>query len=165
MNKDIDESEINGDDKRMFELKTFLIAMSPVVELRGSIPIALEIYHLPLWSAYAFSVLGNMVPVLLLPFLGVVSGELSRRFLFFEKFFFWLFLWTRKKHERSFELFRDFALVIFVAIPLPLTGAWTATLVAFVFGIPLRRAFPLILLGVIIAAVVVSLITLGISRI
>ena len=149
----------------MFELKTFLIAMSPVIELRGSIPIALEMYHLPLWSAYAFSVLGNMVPVLLLPLLGIVSGALSRRFSFLEKFFSWLFLRTRRKHERSFELFRDFALVIFVAIPLPLTGAWTATLVAFVFGIPFRRAFPLILLGVIIAAVIVSLITLGVTSI
>ena len=149
----------------MFELKTFLIAMSPIVELRGSIPVALEVFHLPLWSAYMFSVLGNMVPVLLLPFLGVVSGAFSRRFSFLEKFFSWLFLRTRKRHERAFELFQDFALVIFVAIPLPLTGAWTATLVAFVFGIPLRRAFPLILLGVIIAAVVVSLITLGITSI
>lgn len=149
----------------MFELQTFLIAMAPVVELRGSIPIALEVYHLPLWSAYFFSVLGNMMPVLLLPFLGVVIAELSRRFSFLERFFTQLFLYTRKRHERSFELFRDFALVVFVAIPLPFTGAWTATLVAFVFGIPLRRAFPLILLGVIIAAVVVSLITVGISNI
>jgi len=148
----------------MFELKTFLIAMVPIVELRGSIPIALEMYHLPLWSAYAFSVLGNMVPVFLLPLLGVVSGALSRRFSFLERFFSWLFVRTRKRHERYLELFRDFALVIFVAIPLPFTGAWTATLVAFVFGIPLRRAFPLILLGVIIAAVIVSLITVGIAR-
>lgn len=149
----------------MFELKTFLIAMSPVIELRGSIPIALGVYHMPLWSAYFFSVIGNMVPVLLLPFLGVVSRELSRRFPFFERFFSWLFSRTRKKHERSFELFRDFALVLFVAIPLPFTGAWTATLVAFVFGIPLHRAFPLILLGVIIAAVAVSLVMLGIANI
>ena len=149
----------------MFELKTFLIAMSPVVELRGSIPVALEIFHLPLWSAYLFSVLGNMVPVLLLPLLGVVSGELSRRFPVLERFFSRLFLYTRKKHERSFEIFRDFALVLFVAVPLPFTGAWTATLVAFVFGIPLRRAFPLILFGVIIAGAAVSLITLGISNI
>lgn len=149
----------------MSELQTFLIAMSPVVELRGSIPIALEMYHLPLWSAYFFSVLGNMVPVLLLPFLGVVSNELSRRFPFLERFFSWLFLRTRKKHERAFELFQDLALVLFVAIPLPFTGAWMATLVAFIFGIPFRRAFPLIFIGVIIAGVAVSLITLGIANI
>ena len=149
----------------MFELKTFLIAMSPIVELRGSIPIALEIYHLPLWSAYVFSVLGNMIPVLLLPVLEVVDGKLSSRFSFLKRLLSWLFLRTRKRHERSFELFRDFALVLFVAVPLPFTGVWSATLVSFVFGIPLRRAFPCILLGVIIAAAIVSLITLGITSI
>lgn len=147
----------------MFELQTLLIAMAPVVELRGAIPIALEAYHLPLWSAFFFSVLGNMVPVLFLPLIGTVSDALSRRSPLLWRFFAWLFSKTRNKHAKSFEVFRDFALVIFVAIPLPLTGAWTATLVAFVFGIPLRRAFPLILLGVIIAAVIVSLITLGIT--
>ncbi len=149
----------------MQELSVFLVAASPVVELRGAIPLALGVYGLPLWQAFFLSVAGNMVPVLLLPFLGIVSGALSRRFSFLERFFSWLFLYTRKKHEKSFELFRDFALVLFVAVPLPLTGAWSATLVAFVFGIPLRKAFPLILLGVIIAAVVVSLITLGITNI
>jgi uncharacterized membrane protein len=148
----------------MQELLTFLVAASPVVESRGAIPLAL-VYGLPLWQVFFLSVAGNMVPVLFLPFLGVVSSELSRRFPVLEKFFSWLFLRTRKKHERSFGLFQDFALVIFVAIPLPLTGAWTATLIAFVFGIPLRRAFPLILLGVIMAAVIVSLITLGITNI
>lgn len=147
----------------MLELKTFLIAMAPIVELRGSIPIALEMYHLPLWSAYVFSVAGNMVPVLLLPFVGTVSDALSRRSPLLWKFFAWIFSRTRRKHAKSFETFRDLALVMFVALPLPLTGAWTATLVAFVFGIPLRRAFPLILLGVIIAAAAVSLITLGIT--
>ena len=144
---------------------TFLVAASPVVELRGAIPLALVVYGLPLWQVFFLSVAGNMAPVLLLPFLGVVSGALSRRFSFLERFFSWLFLYTRKKHEKSFEIFRDFALVLFVAIPLPFTGAWTATLVSFVFGIPVRRAFPLILLGVIIAAVIVSLITLGITNI
>ncbi|KKU86006.1 MAG: hypothetical protein UY15_C0017G0001, partial [Parcubacteria group bacterium GW2011_GWA2_47_9] len=44
------------------ELSTFLIAMSPIVELRGAIPVAIAVYHLPVWSAYLFSVLGNLVP-------------------------------------------------------------------------------------------------------
>lgn len=145
----------------MQELFTFLVAASPVVELRGAIPLALLVYELPLWQAFFLSVAGNMVPVLLLPFLGVVSDELSRRFSIFERYFTWLFKRTQRKHAKKFERFRDFALVVFVAIPLPFTGAWTAMVAAFVFGIPIRRAFPLILFGVIIAAVVVSIITLG----
>ena len=142
-------------------LFTFIVAASPIVELRGAIPLALLVYKLSLLQAFSLSVAGNMVPVLFLPFLGTVSDALSRRSPLLWRFFAWIFSRTRKKHERSFELFRDFALVIFVAIPLPFTGVWTATLVAFVFGIPFRRAFPLILLGVIIAAAVVSLLTLG----
>ena len=138
-----------------------LVAASPVVELRGAIPLALGVYGLPLWQAFFLSVTGNMVPVLLLPILGVVSGELSRRFSIFERYFTWLFQRTQKKHKNRFERFQDFALVLFVAIPLPFTGAWTAMIAAFVFGIPFRRAFPLILFGVIIAGVIVSALTLG----
>lgn len=149
----------------MQELFIFLVAASPVIELRGSIPLALLAYELPFWQAFLLSVTGNMLPVFLLPILGVISVELSRRFSIFERYFTWLFKRTQKKHEKEFERFYDFALVMFVAIPLPFTGAWTAMVAAFVFGIPFRRAFPLILFGVIIAGVVVSMITFGIIQI
>jgi len=139
----------------------FLVAASPVVELRGAIPLALLIYELPLWQAFFLSVTGNMIPVLFLPILGIVSSALSRRFSILERYFTWLFSKTSKNKKWMFEMFRDFALVVFVAIPLPFTGAWTAMVAAFVFGIPFRRAFPLILFGVIIAGVIVSAFTLG----
>lgn len=145
-------------------LLIFLIAASPVVELRGAIPFALLVYELPLWQAFFLSIAGNMVPVLLLPFLGVLSSELSRRFSIFERYFTWLFSQSKRRHSKALGTFYDLALVIFVAIPLPFTGAWTAMIAAFVFGIPFYRAFPLILFGVIIAGVVVSMITLGILR-
>ena len=145
----------------MQELFVFLVAASPVVELRGAIPLALLVYELPLWKAFFLAVLGNMIPVLLLPVFGQLTRELSLRFAILDRFFHWLFFRTRQRHKRTFELFRDVALVALVAIPLPFTGAWTATLAAFVFGIPLRRAFPLILFGVIIAAVIVSLLTMS----
>ena len=146
-------------------LFTFLVAASPVVELRGAIPLALLVYELPLWQAFFLSVAGNMVPVLLLPFLGTISKELSLRFTALARYFTWLFSWSKQRHSKSFETFRDFALVVFVAIPLPFTGAWTAMIAAFVFGIPFYRAFPLILFGVIMAAVIVSVFTLGILNI
>lgn len=142
------------------EIKTFLIAMSPFLELRGSIPIALGVYHLPVWSAYLFSILGNLVPVIfLLWLLGWTSKFLSRHFYFFNRFFAWIFEITRKKHTKKFERWKEFALIILVAIPLPLTGAWTGSLAAFVFGVPSKKAFPLIALGVIIAGLIVTLIT------
>ena len=145
------------------ELKIFLIAMTPIFELRGSIPAALSVYDLSIWSAYFISVVGNLVPVVfILLLLESVSGYLSRHSYLFNRFFAWLFERTRKKHAAKFERFKEFALIVFVAIPLPFTGAWTGSLCAFVFGIPFKKAFPLIALGVMIAGVIVTLTTLGI---
>ena len=147
------------------ELSTFLIAMSPVFELRGAIPVAIGLYGLPVWSAYFFAVMGNLVPSLSIPLIGFLSNWLSHRFSFFDRFFTWLFARTRSQHAKKFERYKDFALILFVAIPLPFTGVWTASLAAFVFGIPFRRAFPLIGIGVIIAGMIVTLLTLGVLQI
>jgi len=148
------------------ELKVFLIAMSPIFELRGSIPMALGAFHLPVWSAFLISVLGNIVPIVfILLLLESVSSCLSRHSRLFSRFFTWLFERTRKKHAKTFEYGRDLALMIFVAVPIPFTGAWTGALCAFVFGIPFKRAFPAIAGGVIIAGVIVTLTTLGLIKI
>ena len=148
------------------ELKIFLIAMSPLFELRGSIPLALGVYHLPIWSAYLLSIIGNLLPVIfILLLLESVSNYLSRRSRFFSRFFTWLFERTRKKHAKTFERGKDLALMIFVAIPLPFTGAWTGALCAFVFGIPFKRALLAIAGGVAIAGLLVTLTTLGIIKI
>ena len=147
------------------ELKTFFIAMSPLVELRGAIPVALQVYDLPVWSAFALSVSGNIFPVFfILHFLESVSDYLSRRSLFFNRFFIRLFSRTRRKNEKKFDKWGKLALVIFVAIPLPLTGAWTGALCAFLFGIRPKEAFPLIFAGVVIAGAAVTLLALGIFR-
>jgi len=147
------------------ELSTFLIAMSPVFELRGAIPLAIGLYGLPVWSAYFFAVVGNLVPSLSILLIGVLSNWLSHKFSFFDRLFTWLFARTRGQHAKKFERYKDFALILFVAIPLPFTGVWTASLAAFVFGIPFRRAFPLIGIGVIIAGIIVTLLTLGVLQI
>ena len=148
------------------ELKIFLIAMSPIFELRGSIPVALGVYHLPIWSAYLVSIIGNLVPVVfLLLLLESVSQYLSQRSYFFNRFFTWLFERTKKQHSSKFERWKEFALVIFVAIPIPFTGAWTGSLCAFVFGIPFKKAFPLIAAGVIMAGLITTLVSLGVIQI
>ncbi|MFH1820466.1 MAG: small multi-drug export protein [Candidatus Nealsonbacteria bacterium] len=145
------------------ELKVFLVAMSPIIELRGSLPLALGVYHLPAWSAYFISVLGNLVPVVfILLLLERVSSFLSKHSYHFNRFFAWLFERTRKKHTAKFERWRNMALIVLVAIPLPFTGAWTGSLCAFLFGIPFKKAFPLIVLGVLVAGAIVSLISLGV---
>lgn len=150
----------------MEAIKTILIAMSPLLELRGSIPIAYNVYHLSITEAFAYSIIGNLIPVIfLLKFLGIVSNFLSRRSYYFNRFFAWLFKRTRENNSENFKRWGELALVIFVAIPVPFTGAWTGSLCAFVFGIPFKRAFPLIASGVIIAGLIVSLVTLGLIKI
>lgn len=145
-------------------LATVIIGALPIFELRGAIPIALGIYEMNPFAAYLFAVLGNMIPVVpLLLYLDPVSNYL-RRYTIFDKFFSWLFGRTQRNHSARFEKYGTLALTIFVAIPLPVTGAWTGCAAAFVFGIKFRHALLAILAGVLIAGLIVSVVTLtGIS--
>ncbi len=147
------------------EWQTFLLAMIPLGELRVSIPLALAAYNLNWFSSYFISVIGNLVPVIfLLRFLDPISSWLSKSSKIFQQFFSWLFERTRKKYSHQVKKYGSLALVSFVAIPLPFTGGWTGSLIAFLFGIPFKVAFPLIALGVMIAGAIVLIATqLGIA--
>jgi uncharacterized membrane protein len=103
-------------------------------------------------------VLGNLLPIIpLLLFLEPVSNYL-RRYQVFDKFFTWMFSRTRRNNTKSFEKYGLLALTIFVAIPLPATGAWSGCAAAFVFGIKFKPAFLSIAAGVMIAGVVVTIV-------
>jgi len=146
------------------EIIILLISILPIFELRGAIPIAIGVYNMSVFSAFFWAVLGNIIPVIFI-LLGLdllINKFLIHRIYFFNRFFSWLFERTRKKHSKKFERFEELALILLVAIPLPFTGAWTGALAAFVFGIPVKKAFLLITLGVLIAGIVVSLATVGI---
>lgn len=144
------------------ELATFLVAMTPIGELRAAIPLALEVFHLPIWKAYFISVLGNMVPVFIILLLLKPATKILRKIKIFDKFFDWLFERTRRKTEKKYLIYGELALILFVAIPLPVTGAWTGSVAAFLFGVPYRRAILLIGSGVLIAGIIVLLATLGV---
>ncbi|WP_394328927.1 COG2426 family protein [Methanolobus profundi] len=138
-----------------------IIGALPVFELRGAIPIALGVYGMHPVSAFIFAVMGNMLPVIpLLLFLDPVSTYL-RRYAIFEKFFSWLFGRTQRNHSERFEKYGTLALTLFVAVPLPVTGAWTGCAAAFVFGIKFRHSLPAIFSGVLIAGLIVSVVTLA----
>lgn len=144
------------------EWKTFLIAMTPIGELRASIPVALNLYRLPIWSAFFFSVWGNLIPpVLILGFLRTIASFLSRKFYFFNRFFTWLFRKAYNNHFNKVKKWQEWALLALVAIPLPFTGAWTGSLVAFVFNFPYKKSLIIIGLGVLIAGIIVTLMTFG----
>lgn len=146
------------------ELATFVLASLPISELRGAIPVALGVYKLPLWSALLWAILGNLAPIpIILRLLEPVSTFLRERSRILEAFFHWLFTRTRRKGEHYFRIYEELGLVLFVAVPLPLTGAWTGAVAAFLFGISPGRSFVLIALGVLIAASVVTAATLGVG--
>lgn len=143
---------------------TLLLAMAPISELRGSIPMALAYFEMSWPKAYFLSVAGNIIPIIfILLFLESVQRWL-RRFPLADKFIGWWFGHI-KRHSGVVERYEALGLVLFVAIPLPVTGAWTGSVAAFLFGIRFRFAFPAIVLGVLIAGVVVTLASLGIIKI
>lgn len=146
------------------ELIIFLSAMLPITELRGSIPLALVVYDMPIWSAFILAVLGNIIAAFVVLFLLdlLINKFLIHKIYIFNRFLKWLFAKTQKRHTKKFERWRDLALIILVAIPLPFTGGWTGALTAFVFGISLKRAIPLIGAGVLIAGIIVTAVTMGI---
>jgi uncharacterized membrane protein len=134
--------------------------MTPVFELRGAIPLKL-LFDMPLWQVYVLSVAGNIVPALfLLLWLEPTSRWLIGRSKIADRFFNWLFARTRRR-SKTVERYGAIGLSLFVAIPLPVTGAWTGCVAAFLFGIRFKYALPAVLAGVMLAGVVVSLVTFG----
>jgi uncharacterized membrane protein len=142
------------------EWTTFIVAMLPIIELRGAIPFAIGV-GVSWPKAYLLSVTGNLIPVVpLLLFLGPVS-EWLRQLPAFGRFFDWLFARTRRRSV-LIQRYGPIGLALFVAIPLPITGGWTGAAAAYLFGFRFRRSFPAIALGVLVAGVVVTLATKGV---
>ncbi len=140
-------------------LKVLGLAASPISELRGAIPLAILEYDFPWYYAYLIAVIGNMLPVpFILLLLNTVTRILSRISLF-DRFFKWLFAYTRRRGT-VIEKYERIGLALFVAIPLPITGAWTGSIVAVLLGMNFTRSLLSIILGVLIAGVVVTCLTL-----
>jgi len=145
------------------EMGTFIISMLPISELRGAIPVAIGLYNLDPIHAYVIAVVGNIIPVIfILATINPVSKYLIKRSKLFNRFFSWLFARTQRKYNHKFEKWGALALITFVAIPLPVTGGYSGAVAAFVFGIPLKKALPLISLGIMIAGVIVTGLSLGV---
>jgi len=142
-------------------LKIAFISALPITELRGAIPLALTIYKIPIFLAYFFAVLGNILPVIFLLLYLKPFSDFLCRWYFLNIFFKWLFKRTYQ-HKEKFEKYGALFLLVFVAVPLPGTGGWTGSIAAFVFGIRFWYAFSAIVGGIIIAGIIVTLTSLGI---
>ncbi len=148
------------------EFVLMLLSALPITELRASIPVAFtvmsETWNWPWWKVYLLAVAGNMLPV---PFILMLLGPVSRwlsRWKVFDRFFTWLFERTRNRVGPHIKKYEALGLTLFVAIPLPVTGAWTGSVAAFIFDLPRRKAIPSIFLGVLIAGAIITLIMKGV---
>jgi uncharacterized membrane protein len=143
----------------------FFCSMIPVIELRGAIPMG-AVFGMPWWLTYILSVLGNMVPVpFILLMIKAVIGFMSRsKAKLFNKVA--DFLLRRVEKRRGFiERFSFFGVCFFVGVPLPMTGAWTGSLVAAMIDMKLWKALLSCLLGVMISGTVMTLISYGTAAI
>jgi len=144
------------------EIKVLLTAMIPIGELRVALPLALISYNINIIMAYILSVVGNVMPVFfLLLFWRYLAGWLARKSRICKVFFDWLLERTRNKFSGNYAKWGKLALVIFVAVPLPGTGAWTGTVAAWLFGFKYWESVGLIFLGICLAGVAVGIITMG----
>ena len=141
---------------------TVLFSMIPVVELRGGIPFGVTL-GLPVWAAFIAAVIGNLIPV---PFIIVYIRR--------------VFQWMRRRMPRLNHLvdslerrahlkgqrvskYKYLGLAIFVASPLPGTGAWTGSLAAAFLDMPLSKALPSVIAGVLAAGMTISILTYGVT--
>lgn len=142
------------------QIITFLISMIPLLELRGSILVAGSILRLPFIQTFITAVLGNMLPIpFILLFIEKIF-EWMKRIKFLKKFPEWIENKAMKKSEQI-EKYGYLGLFLFVAIPLPGTGAWTGSLLAVLFGMKMKKSLLFIFLGVLTAGLVMSLVSFG----
>lgn len=141
----------------------FVISMIPVLELRASIPLGFG-FGMPLWETLLLSVTGNIIiiPAVILLFTRVLG--ILRKLSITGRFADWLETRVTKKSQKV-QNWIFLGLMFFVAIPLPGTGAWTASMIAGLLNLGLRKSFLPIAIGVVIACVIVTLVTYGVIHI
>ena len=141
------------------EVTILLVACLPIFELRLAIPLGIVKFNLPALEVYILSLLGNLLPVLPLLLLFKYSFHKLENIPLFGKFFKW---WFRRVEQKSkiVEKWGFWGLVLFVSIPLPVTGAWTGAVAATLFEMKIRRAALAISLGVALAGIIVLVLSM-----
>ena len=141
------------------EFIVILIATLPIAELRAAIPIGIYTFGLPWWWAFLISVVGNMLPI---PILLLFFDSIARLISLAgpgKKLMDWVFARTRK-HEKTIQKYEWLGLIIFIGIPLPVTGAWTGSILAFIMGLRFLPSLISIFCGVLMAGIIVTALSL-----
>ncbi|HIJ66186.1 MAG TPA: small multi-drug export protein [Candidatus Hydrogenedentes bacterium] len=138
---------------------TVILSTLPILELRGALPVALLAPDpLPLWQAYPLAVFGNMIPIPFIIWFLEPATDFLRRWRLGDRFVEWLFARTRRK-GKNIEKYETWGLILFVAIPLPVTGAWTGSVAGHVFGLRKVRTLLACFAGACIAGVIMTLLS------
>lgn len=147
-------------DKIPNELIIFVISMIPILELRGGM-IAASLLKVELLPAFFICYIGNIIPI---PFILLFIRKIFQ-FLRdkkgFSKIIEKLEVRSMRKSEKV-QRWRDWGLLVFVAVPLPGTGGWTGALIAALMDMRIKKSFPIIAAGVLIAGVIMAVLTYGI---
>ncbi len=144
-------------------IATVIIGMLPIIELRGAIPIAVLSFHLSYVEAFILSFIGNIIPIYFIVKYIRPLFDFFGRWKPFKVIIDWATNKATKKIEESEKLqnFTALGLFLFVAIPIPGTGAWVGSLIANFLDLPPKKAIPPLVLGVITAGVIILLGTAG----
>jgi uncharacterized membrane protein len=144
--------------------KTAFLASLPLVEQRLAIPMGHLSFDLPILLAATVGIVANIVSVgIVLWLLPIITKYCEKHHPPFHRFLQKIYTKTRTKHSHKLQLWGEIFLIFFVAVPLPGSGGWSGSLIAFLFGIPYRRAMKLISIGLIIGGILVAVLTVGIN--
>jgi len=147
-------------------LATILMAATPIGELRLAIPVAILGYKMNIAWAFLWVIIGNTIPVVFLILLSApLNRWLEKKTGFFGNAWANYLARVRKKFDGTYEKYGLIGLAIFVGIPLPMTGAWSGAIAAFIFGLPGLKATAAIFVGIIISAVITTLVTVTAGQI
>lgn len=146
-------------------LATVSIAALPLVEQRLAIPFGFFSQDLSLLCATISGFVGNVVSVGIVLWLWPVLAKFARKYSprcnhFLQK----LFTRTRIKHSHKFDTWGSIFLIFFVMLPIPGSGGWSGSLVAWLFGVPYRKAITLIFIGLFLGALIVAGMTVGVDE-
>ncbi|MCX7705907.1 MAG: small multi-drug export protein [bacterium] len=143
-------------------LITLGLSMLPISELRGAIPYGLS-KGIPFWNVFLIAIIGNLLPVIPLYFFLEKLLRFVEKFGFGKKINMYLINRTKSK-SKIVEVYKTMGLLIFVGIPLPMTGAWTGTIASVIFQLRFKNYLIGLIGGVLMAGTIVSLLTLGIIK-
>lgn len=150
--------ELFGDLNK--ETVIFAISLMPILELRGGL-LAATLLHVDFFKALAICITGNVLPIpIILIFLEKIL-KLFEKWKVTKKIVTWLEKKVDSKRSQI-DKYGYLGLILFVGIPLPGTGAWTGSLLAIMLGLNKKKSFICILIGVLLAAVIMSIVSYGI---